>query len=178
LKSIIVNCKCDDFVDIDKIESIQGELKNISKESMKKLKNSIKTYGFSFPVFIWHNRGHYYSIDGIHRCMALRELSDIDGYDIPKKIPVVFIEAKCKKIAKELLLAASSQYSILNKEYLLSEFISDLDFENIKNNIEVHGVDIDAIISSSVFDEDDSVEKSSIDRNECPKCGYKWQSSK
>src|SRR5271157_3239553 len=149
-KAIRVTCSAKDFLDMDDIESLQGELKSISKESMAKLKNSIKRYGFSFPIFIWKNKDKYYSIDGVHRCKALKELSEIDGYEIPEQVPVVHIQAKDRKQAKELLLAASSQYAAINKDYLMQEFITDLNLESLKSTIEIPQIDIEALIQNSI----------------------------
>src|SRR5271157_2507261 len=91
---IQITCNARDYLNIKKIESLQGGLKSISKESMEKLKNSIKRYGFSFPVFVWKNKNKFYSIDGFHRCRALKELSDIEGYESPSEVPVVYVEAE------------------------------------------------------------------------------------
>lgn len=154
-KIIKITCTTKDFLDVESIESLQGELKKISQASMDKLKNSIKTYGFSFPVFVWKSGKKNYSIDGVHRCKALKELETLDGYAIPKQVPVVFIQAKDQKQAKELLLAASSQYAAMNKNYLINEFITDLDLEHLQENIEIPQIDIDALIQQNIQNEND-----------------------
>lgn len=154
-KSISITCKTKDFLPLDKIESLQGELKKISPASMDKLKNSIKTYGFSFPVFVWESGKRYYSIDGVHRCKALKEIAEVDGYGIPEQVPVVFINAKNRKQAKELLLAASSNYAALNKDYLINEYLNDLDLDSIRSNIELPDINIESLIANSIKTEND-----------------------
>lgn len=172
---IKITCQSETYLDIDAIESLQGELKKISQASMDKLKSSIKMYGFSFPVFVWKSGKKHYSIDGIHRCKALKELESIDGYEIPKQVPVVYIQAEDKKQAKELLLAASSQYAAINKDYLMNDFISDLDFDNINLTIEIPKIDISDLSTryNDLFNADDKDVKSDLSHKiKCPNCGF------
>ena len=87
-------------------------------------------YGWSFPVFVWKDKNTNYVIDGHCRLLVLNEL-ETEGYIIPK-LPVVYIECKNKKEAKQKLLRLNSQYGKMTKESVL-EFVEDLDlnFEEI-----------------------------------------------
>jgi hypothetical protein len=169
-KSISITCKTKDFLPLDKIESLQGELKKISPASMDKLKNSIKTYGFSFPVFVWESGKRYYSIDGVHRCKALKELAEVDGYGIPEQVPVVFINAKNRKHAKELLLAASSNYAVFDQNGMF-DFIADLNLDDLKSNIEIKEISLDEYkFENKEMEISDNIQT----EHTCPKCGYEW----
>lgn len=110
-KKIKISCKYTDSVAIDDLIEFQGELKTINKEELKKLKESILKYGFSFPIFIWKNK----ILDGHQRLEAIKELTD-NGYEIKDNvIPVVNIEAKNEKEAAEKLLLINSRYATIDQ---------------------------------------------------------------
>jgi len=170
LKPIKITCEAKAFVEIDKIESIQGELKKINPESMKKLKQSIIKHGFSFPVFVWKNKTKYYSIDGVHRVKALKELG-VEGYDVPVAVPVAYINARDRKQAKTLLLLVTSQYAKID-QYNFDDFTKDLDID-ILESIEIEGIDI----LTPDFEPVGIDEQARLDEKkatECPQCGHTW----
>jgi len=171
LKPIKITCEAKAFVEIDKIESIQGDLKKITPESMKKLKQSIIKHGFSFPVFVWKNKTKYYSIDGVHRVKALKELG-AEGYDVPVSVPVAYINARDRKQAKKLLLAVSSQYAKFTEEGF-TEFIKDLDLDDISNDIDIPSIDIDSILNAPPETEDDDEIPDEVDP--VTKLGDLWE---
>jgi len=171
MKPIKITCEGKDLVGIDKIESIQGELKKINPESMKKLKQSIIKHGFSFPVFVWKNKTKYYSIDGVHRVKALKELC-AEGYDVPVSVPVAYINARDRKQAKTLLLAVSSQYAKFTEEGF-TEFIKDLDLDDISNDIDIPSIDIDSILNAPPETEDDDEIPDEVDP--VTKLGDLWE---
>ena len=60
-------------IDWKKLEWLQGNLKELSKESFNKLKTSIVKNGFLMPFHVWEN-GKTWILDGHHRKRALEEL--------------------------------------------------------------------------------------------------------
>jgi len=140
-QKISIKCKTQESVEWKCIKSLQGPLKTISEESKEKLKNSIISNGFTFPMFVWQSGKDIYSIDGVHRKIVLLEMEQ-RGYIIPERLPAVYIEADTKNQAKKLILAATSQYAKTSKDEL-SIFIHDLDIEQIKSEIEIPGINID-----------------------------------
>lgn len=139
-KKIKVICKTGDEVVWKAIQSLQGELKIISPISLKKLKQSIINNGFSFPFVVWRNKSTIYSIDGVHRAKALLELEK-EGYEIPALLPAIYIRATDKTHAKKLILAATSQYAKTQEDELI-EFLSDLNIEEINDEIEIPSIDL------------------------------------
>jgi len=121
------------------------EFKKYKKEQIQKLKNSIKKNGFATPLFIWQNpKNEMILLDGFHRIIALKELEDIDGDVIPSKLPAIYIDCKNHKDAKKMLLLLNSHYATIRQDELL-DFITDLDFEDLKAEIDIPGLDLDDI---------------------------------
>lgn len=104
---IEITCDGTDYVDYRTLKPFQGDLKTLSNENLNKLKNSIIKYGFTVPAFVWEN-GSKWVLDAHQRIKALDSLFS-EGYEIPD-IPVVYIQAKDEKEAKEKLLHITSQY--------------------------------------------------------------------
>ena len=102
----------------------QGGLKNRTDIDFDKIKLSIIKYGFSFPFFIWKGEGKNYLLDGHGRFATLCKMQK-DGYNVPD-LPVVFVECKDKKEAKQKLLRLNSQYGKMTKESVL-EFADDIE---------------------------------------------------
>ena len=128
---IDITCDGTEYIDFKKLIPFQGDLKTITDENLKKLKNSIIKYGFTVPAFIWRDGGALYILDAHQRMKALDSLFH-DGYEIPD-IPIIHIEADNEKEAKEKLLQVSSQYGEFSEQgfadFLLSADlnISELD---------------------------------------------------
>ncbi len=93
IKKIGVYLDNTEKVELNKIISLQGDLKKTSPTDIRKLKNSLKKNGIRFPVFVWKHSGKIYSIDGIHRKTALKELES-EGWEIPHEIPCVYVHAE------------------------------------------------------------------------------------
>ena len=107
-KTIEIKCKGADTLPIDRILEFQGELKELSKENEKKLRNSILKFGFIAPLFVWDDKGEWKLLDGHQRLKTLLKMRE-EGYDIPL-LPVDYIEADSEEDAKRKLLHISSQY--------------------------------------------------------------------
>ncbi len=165
---IRVTCKVSDFLPYDKIEPLQGQLKKRSPEQIEKICRSIIKHGWAFPEFIWQHEGRNGCIDGHGRQVAIPRLIEM-GYTIPL-IPVVYIEAKTRAEAKELLLKCISKYGTVTEE----GFAEFLDFECDFIDFEIPEIyllgekDINFDVEDSDFSkQEDIVKKPKI----CPHCG-------
>ena len=127
---IKITCKTNDSLNLADMTELQGGLKSRTDIDYDKIKLSIIKFGFSFPFFIWNDGDKNYLLDGHGRFATLCKMQK-DGYEIPE-LPVVFVECKDKKEAKQKLLRLNSQYGKMTKESVL-EFAEDIDlnFEEI-----------------------------------------------
>lgn len=143
-KIINVTCKGATEVEIDELNDLQGNLKDLTKENYGKLRDSILQYGFSFPIFMWEEvvnvdtnaieslandvemkatmKTKRWIVDAHQRMRVLKKMRE-EGYTIPK-LPADFIFADSKIEAKEKLLLLNSQYGKMTNEGLY-EFIND-----------------------------------------------------
>jgi hypothetical protein len=166
---IRVTCKTADSLPYDRIELLQGELKKRTNEEIEQICRSIVKHGWAFPEFIWENEGRNYCLDGHGRQAAIPRLIEM-GYTIPL-VPVVYIEAKNKDEAKELLLKCISQYGTVIIDGFLS-FTQGLKFDVADLKIP----DISGLIPQDTFDMGDffntgfKPEKKEEIRL-CPHCG-------
>src|SRR4030095_460274 len=128
MKAVKVTCRTSDSLPLEKIIPFQGDLKTLSKIDYEKLKAAIIKYGLSFPSFIWQKNGSAKCLDGHQRSHVLSEMRK-EGWKIPS-VPVVYVDAKNEKEAKEKILLLSSQYGRYSEESLYG-FIetSGLDFK-------------------------------------------------
>lgn len=115
------------IVSLDEIHEFQGDLKELSEDSYKKLATEIETTGFAFSPHVWLNKGKYYLIDGHQRCKTLKRLCEEKKIKAPK-ISVIPVEAKNKKEAKMRVLQAASQYGRVTDEGL-KKFVIDAKIE-------------------------------------------------
>jgi hypothetical protein len=114
MQELKVACKTEAHLPYGEIEPFQGNLKKRTGDIVDKLCRSIIKHGWSFPEFIWKNDGHNYCLDGHGRLAAIPKLEKM-GYSIPP-LPVVYVDAKDKNEAKELLLKLNSTYGVLDTE--------------------------------------------------------------
>ena len=124
MNTINITCKTNDSLNLADMTELQGGLKARTDIDYDKIKLSIIKFGFSFPFFIWHDGDKNYLLDGHGRFATLCKMQK-DGYEIPD-LPVVFVECKDKKEAKQKLLRLNSQYGKMTKESVL-EFAEDID---------------------------------------------------
>lgn len=123
--TISIKCETKETLNIAEMKVFQGALKERTDVDYDKIKLSIIKYGFSFPFFLWKDRsGNNWLIDGTGRHETLCKMQK-DGYVIPD-LPVVFIQCKDRKEAKQKLLRLNSQYGKMTKESVL-EFAEDLE---------------------------------------------------
>jgi len=124
METIEIKCETKDKLNLAEMTEFQGGLKSRTDVDYDKIKLSIIKYGFSFPFFVWKNEGKNYILDGHGRFSTLCKMQK-DGYVIPD-LPVVEVQAKDRKEAKQKLLRLNSQYGKMSKESVL-EFAEDID---------------------------------------------------
>jgi len=178
-KAVRVTCSTADSLDLDKILPIQGDLKSLSDSDFKKLRASILKYGISFPSYIWKNNGSASCIDGHQRNRVLSEMRK-EGYRVPP-VPVVYVEAKDEKEAKEKVLLLSSQYGKYTMDSVY-EFLSasQIDFSSMKDIIDLPQFDLgkfdDFYFNNNVHPVS-AEEQSRLDQRSpvtCPACGHQF----
>lgn len=124
--TIKITCSTKDYLNINELREFQGDLKKRDDENIRKIISSIMTHGFSVPFFVWVNDNNNYVLDGHGRLSALKTL-DERGFFIPP-LPVVYVDCKNEKQARDLLLRINSQYGKMTKESVLN-FIGDFEIE-------------------------------------------------
>jgi hypothetical protein len=121
-----INCESDKTLELCELTEFQGELKKREEEDVKKICNSIKKFGFSFPFFVWKHDGINHVLDGHGRLLALKKLDEY-GWLIPP-LPVVYVNCENEESAKDLLLRLNSNYGKMTKESVL-DFVGDFKFD-------------------------------------------------
>jgi hypothetical protein len=157
---IRVTCKTADFLPYDQIIPLQGRLKKRTDEQIDKICRSVIKHGWAFPEFIWEHEGVNYCLDGHGRQAAIPRLIEM-GYTIPL-IPVVYIEAKNRDEAKELLLKCISQFGTVTQEGI-AEFI---DFNVDFIDFEIPNISFNDLKFGGEGDEDVNLDESEFNYKE------------
>jgi len=146
-----------DMLPVSELAWLQSEdFKEISKQSLGKLKQSLLTNGFIQPFNVWHSPDkQYYILDGHHRKMALDELVREGKIDLPEVLPCNIIYCQDRKEAMKYVLLYSSQYAHITPdgldELMESEGL-DIDLFETEFDIDIADIDID-----DDFDEEDEL---------------------
>lgn len=113
-------------LDYREVLPLQGQLKALSKDSERKLLESLKDKGKFVPEFVWHNAqdGNWYTLDG-HSRLKVYVKHDVKFND-SYVVPFLSIQASDTKDAKEKLLLINSDYGKITESGLL-DFVKDLD---------------------------------------------------
>lgn len=130
-KVVEIKCRGADRLPLESLKDFQGDLKTLSKENYRKLKEEILRHGFSEPVSVWKTEDSFYILNGHQRVRTL-SMMKADGYLVPD-LPVSYVEAKSKKEAKEKVLALTSQFGEITESGLSNFSIDagiDLEFLN------------------------------------------------
>lgn len=125
------------------------ELRFIQQENFKewvsngaeKLIESILKYQFVAPFMVWHSEGVNYCLDGRHRFLDLKYVSE-QGAIVPDQLPATFIDCENMKEAAELVLVYSSNYAKITQQGLL-DFVNnfDLDFPDMQSMLNISDFD-------------------------------------
>jgi len=176
-KIIPVRCEVKDFLPLEQLEEFQGNLKELTESSFKKLKASMLKDGFHSPVFVWHNK----ILDGHQRLRVLRELTK-EGYELEGGlIPVVKVKADNEAQAKRILLEIVSSYGHTSSTGLY-EFMNTgavIELADVTPVIDIPMVDLDLHRAEFYEPEVIEVRKKEVGGNmgtkhKCPKCGHEW----
>jgi hypothetical protein len=106
------------------IEPLQPEgFKGQTANEKETLKNSIVKNGFHDAFDVWQHEGRLLSIDGVHRKIALLELSE-EGYEIPEQLPCTYVTAANETEAATIILSRNAQHShILSAAVMTAAFM-------------------------------------------------------
>lgn len=177
---IQISCQTKDTLDWRLIKPLQTNYKKRTPEQIEKLCRIIIKRGIRFPSFIAKIGDEIWAIDTHGRLLAYEELEK-RGYTIPP-VPVVYVDAKDKKEAKQLLLECDSRYGNVSQEGF-EEFVEDLDisvFFDEKNmneffsDLEIPGIfGLERqVINLDIEDSDFVTHEKLIKKPKvCPNCG-------
>lgn len=131
IESRIINTEPVNWRELQFIQ--QEDFKEWLPNGDKKLIESLLKYQFADPFKVWHHNGINYCLDGRHRFLDLKMVSE-SGYTVPEMLPATFINCKDMKEAAELVLVYSSAYAKITQQGLL-DFVKnfDLDFPDMTN---------------------------------------------
>lgn len=146
-KAIRVTCRGADKAPLEMLHPLQGDLKSLSEENYEKLKRSILEHGFSFPFFVWKDKGKLFVLDGHQRDKALARMRE-EGWAIPR-LPIAYVEAKSEKEARKKILLLTSEYGHMTDESL-QQFLkeSDLKLADLTATVALPEVDIEKLLES------------------------------
>lgn len=166
ITSINITCQGATTVELDELNDLQGNLKDLTDEDYAKLRNSITQFGFSFPIFLWVDpEGKKWIVDAHQRKRVLRKMRE-EGIIIPP-LPADLIYAKDKIEAKEKLLLHESHFGKLTQEGY-DEFITDIPMDDISDMLAIDGV----------MTEENQEEKKEFSPKsqevKCPACGHEF----
>lgn len=176
VKSALVNWR-------DLIILQNDDLKEISPESLIKLKESMLRNHFVCTFFVWDSPEGIMVLDGVHRIKALHAL-EADGHEVPESFPANFIECKDRSEAASFVLIFSSYYARITADGL-SEFLSieNIDLKSL-DYIELPHVDMTEIMKESdevdrflddlEKDEYNIRKKTTAIEKKCHDCGFGW----
>ena len=141
-----------DLIEWRNLEWLQGKLKAIPENSLKKLKQSLINNSFVQPFNVWEN-GKLWILDGHHRKLAMEQL-EAEGYNIPDKLPANFVECKNKKEASKMVLLYSSIYAKAD-EKSLDAFLAEneIDFSEVSGEIDLPELNLDTFGVNEIDDE-------------------------
>lgn len=121
-----ISCITSDWLHLEELTELQGNLKERTKKDIQKIITSINKFGFATPFFVWKHDGINHVLDGHGRLTALKYMKS-QGEIIPE-LPVVYVDCKDEDTAKQLLLRITSQYGEMTAESVM-EFMQGIDLE-------------------------------------------------
>jgi len=167
-----------DLVHISRLHVIQDDLKSLSKENYKKLRNEIVDHGYSFAMHVWDDGEKLCILDGTQRYRVVKEMMASEKFTI-KGIPVNYVDASNERDAVLRCLAGAGMYGNPEDEGLYALMIKHYITPKEILNIELPGIDL-PLFEQSYFGEipecNKDIDESALDgtKNECPKCRFVW----
>jgi DNA modification methylase len=159
---------------IIKTESIKWKnLQFIQQENFKewvnngseKLIQSIVKYQFIDPFKVWEHQGVLYCLDGRHRFLDLKKVSE-SGHNVPDELPATFINCANMTEAAELVLVYSSAYAKITQQGLF-DFVQNfnLDFPDLQGLMSIPEFDniaFEGMLNNSSENSNDPIVPSSL----------------
>ncbi len=147
-KTLRISCQGHFEVDLDDMNPLQGDLKDLDEASYEKLRNSILEFGITFPFFVWTNKKKIYTLDGHQRDRVLKRMRDDEGFIIPP-LPADLIEAENVKEAKAKIVLNNSRYGRMDEDSL-AKFIKDseLNLEQIISTMQIPDIKLADLLSN------------------------------
>jgi len=149
-KEIKVHCEAAATISLDELLDFQGELKILTDDDFKKFRRLILKHGITAAVYVWRqtngktSKVTNYMLDGHQRLKVLKALRG-EGYKIPE-VPVAYIDAPTREVAKEILLSHVSSYGKVTREgldmYMLD---AGLEIEDMADMISIGNMSFDDI---------------------------------
>ena len=116
-KTIEIRCTGVRAVRLEDLQPFQGELKVLTDENYRRLKQEIVERGFSEPIAIWEtlqSDRKYRILNGHQRYSCLIRMQ-AEGWEVPR-IPVSLVVADTWLEAKRKVLGMASQYGTFSAE--------------------------------------------------------------
>jgi DNA modification methylase len=137
----------------------QEDFKEWLPNGDKKLIDSLLKYQFADPFKVWQSEGVLYCLDGRHRFLDLKQVSEL-GNIVPDMLPATFIDCHNIKEAAELVLVYSSAYARITQQGLL-DFVKnfDLDFPDLQQIMNIP--EFDAIEFEGLLNKDSGLDNDS-----------------
>lgn len=160
---VVIKCKGSSNLKLDELIPFQGDLKSLSDENYKRLKDQIFSLGFIAPFHIWSHcegkeRADKDLLDGHQRLKTLLQMRDKEKIAMPDEFPIVEIDASSYQKAKEAVLAISSQYGEISEDGIRN-FIADTDItlEDVSENFHFDAVSLNFVDPSGDIDIVDNI---------------------
>jgi len=135
-------------------------------------------FGFHFLYGIVKRKTNIISLTAIKETKYYQKFKKKDGYQIPEKYPVVFIEANNKREAVKAILLQSSGYGFTDSAELDSLIVNyQLDIDDLSKSVNIPGIEIEDFKNKDFFPVDKS-EQPRLDEKKsviCPECGYEFK---
>jgi hypothetical protein len=139
-------------------------LKLCMEVDFNKLVRSLIDNDFADPLKVWEkNPGEIFILDGHHRQKALEHCLENEEKKPSRMLNAIFMDCKNEKEAAKLCLIYATEYAKIQDEGLY-EFLHtfNLDFNDIKMDIEFPGIDLD-VFEAGYFGEPSDLDPESWD---------------
>ena len=155
------------YVMLDCLKPFAGNPRKIDPDEMKKLRRSLREFGFGDPVIARRRDGMV--IGGHQRLEAAR----LEGWEKP--VPVIYLSGLTDERAA-LLNVALNKISGEWDRSKLGDLFGELDTGDI--DLELSGFDLSEI-EGLMSGLDETIKEKEYDENletenKCPQCGYEW----
>lgn len=186
MKKIKISVEAKAQVPLETLEPFQGTLKKLETAQFNKLKKVLIEEGISFAVHVWQNKGKNHIIDGHQRVFVLKQLKEVEGYEVPD-VPIALVSANSYAEAKRKVLAGASQYGKLSKEGLI-DFMNnnEISFDDLSLTFDFPEIDFDDLADDfkpkeepdfkpGTKEDQGKLDEKHIILIECPSCGAKFE---